>query len=168
MPQLDFSNPLTIAQVVWMLVIFGVLYYVLAHFALPQVAQVVESRAARIEADLDSARVAKLEADMAANEVQEAMRRANAEAQAQVAAALDAAKAQAAEQSRAADERLEARLAEAESRIAQARAQALGALREVATDTTTSLVARLTGRQPDPGQIAGAVDQALAARAAAA
>jgi F-type H+-transporting ATPase subunit b len=167
MPQLDFSNPLTISQVVWMLIIFGVLYYVLARYALPQVAHVVEARAARIAADLDGARIAKTESDQAAAEVTEAMRRASAESQAQVAAALNAAKAQAAEQARAADERLDARLAEAEQRIAQARQQALGALREVATDTATSLVARLTGRQPDAGQVAAAVDGALAVRAAA-
>lgn len=167
MPQLDFSNPLTIAQVVWMLVIFGVLYWMLAHWALPQVAHVVEARAARIEADLDGARLAKLESDAAASDVAEAVRRASAEAQAQVATALNAAKAQAAEEARRADERLNAQLAEAEKRIAEARASALGALREVATDTASTLVARLTGRQPDAAQVGSAVDRALAARAAA-
>jgi len=167
MPQLDFHNPLTIAQVVWMFVIFGVLYWMLAHYALPQVGHVVEARAARIEGDLDNARLAKLGADQAASEMEEAMRRASADAQAQVAAALNAAKAHAAEESRAADERLNARLAEAEGRIAEARRQALGALREVATDTATSLIARLTSHQPDAAQVSGAVDQALAARAAA-
>ncbi len=167
MPQLDFHNPLTIAQVIWMLVIFGALYWILSHYALPQVAHVVEARAARIGTDLDGARVAKLEADLAASEMQEAVRQASTEAQVQVAAAVNAAKAEAAVQSRAADERLSARLAEAEKRIAAAREQALGALREVATDTTASLVARLTGRQPDAAQVAGAVDQTLAARAAA-
>ena len=30
MPQLDFGNPLVIAQVVWLLIIFGLLYYVMS------------------------------------------------------------------------------------------------------------------------------------------
>ena len=72
MPQLDFANPLTTSQVVWMAVIFGVLYYLLSAWALPQVASVLDDRAARIGADLDSARLAKLNADTAATELQEA------------------------------------------------------------------------------------------------
>jgi F-type H+-transporting ATPase subunit b len=167
MPQLQFSNPLIIAQVVWMLVIFYALYRLLADYALPQVAQVVDARAARIAADLDGARVAKAEADVASGDVTEAVRRASAEAQAQVNAALDSAKAQAADEARRAGERLDAQLAEAETRIAEARKQALGALREVATETTTTLVSRLAGRQPDSGTVGRAVDEALAARAAA-
>ena len=69
MPQLDFSNPLTIAQVVWMAIIFGVLYYVLARYTLPQVAEVVDGRANRIAADLDGARAAKTQSDAAIAEV---------------------------------------------------------------------------------------------------
>ena len=75
MPQLDFSNPLTIAQVVWMAIIFGVLYYVLARYTLPQVAEVVDGRANRIAADLDSARAAKAQSDAAIAEVNEALGR---------------------------------------------------------------------------------------------
>ncbi len=30
MPQLDFANPLTISQVVWMALIFGALYFLLS------------------------------------------------------------------------------------------------------------------------------------------
>ena len=69
MPQLDFSNPLTIAQVVWMAIIFGLLYYILARYALPQVAEVLEGRASRIAVDLDSARAAKAQADAAVAEI---------------------------------------------------------------------------------------------------
>ena len=40
MPQLDFANPLTRAQVVWGAIIFLVLYVLLSRWALPQVASV--------------------------------------------------------------------------------------------------------------------------------
>jgi F-type H+-transporting ATPase subunit b len=36
MPQLDFGNPLMLAQVVWLLIIFGVFYYVLSAIVLPR------------------------------------------------------------------------------------------------------------------------------------
>ena len=81
MPQLDFSNPLTIAQVVWMAIIFGLLYYILARYMLPQVAEVVDGRAHRIAADLDSARAAKAQSDAAIAEITAAGQRANSEAQ---------------------------------------------------------------------------------------
>lgn len=165
MPQLDFSNPLTIAQVVWMAIIFGLLYYLLSRYFLPQVAQVVDDRAHRIATDLDSARAAKAKSDAAINEISEASRRASAEAQGAIASAINKAKSEALEQSRAADERLNTQLAEAERRIADARSTAMGAVSQVAQDTATAIVARLTGQAPDPEVVKGAVGSAMAARA---
>ena len=165
MPQLDFSNPLTIAQVVWMAIIFGLLYYLLSRYFLPQVAQVVDDRAHRISTDLDSARAAKAKSDAAISEISEASRRASAEAQGAIASAINKAKSEALEQSRAADERLNAQLAEAESRIAEARSTAMGAVSQVAEDTTIAIVTRLTGHAPDPAVVKGAVGSAMAARA---
>ncbi len=164
MPQLDFSNPLTIAQVVWMAIIFGLLYYLLARYALPQVAAVIDDRAHRISSDLDSARAAKAQSDAAIAEITEAGRRANAEAQSAIANAIAKAKAEALEQSRAADERLTAQLAEAEHRIADARNTAMGALREVAQSTASAVITRLTGHTPDAAAIEGAVGAVMAQR----
>ena len=164
MPQLDFQNVLTVSQIVWMALIFGALYLLLARWALPQVASVVESRDARITADLDTARLAKAEADAAVAEVHAATRRASTEAQTAIAAAVAQAKADAAEQARADNERLDAQLTQAENRIAAARTAALAALRDVATDTTATVVARLTGHPADPASVGAAVGTIMAAR----
>ena len=164
MPQLDFSNPLTLAQVVWMAIIFGLLYYLLARYALPQVSGVLENRAERIAGDLDSARAAKSQADAAVAEITEAGRRAAAEAQAGISQAVAQAKAEAAEQARAADERLNAQLAEAEGRIRAARTSAMGALRQVAAETAATVVTRLTGQAADAAAIDAAVGSAMQAR----
>jgi F-type H+-transporting ATPase subunit b len=164
MPQLDFSNPLTLAQVVWMAIIFGALYYVLARYSLPQVSGVLENRAERINGDLDSARAAKAQSDAAVTEITEAGRRAAAEGQASISQAVAQAKAEAAEQTRAADEQLNQQLAEAEGRIRAARTQAMGALRQVATETAAVVVNRLTGQTVDPAAIDAAVGSAMQAR----
>jgi len=87
MPQLDFGNPWTIAQVVWMLIIFGALYFVMKQYALPQVEGVLAARRARIEADLESAQAAKQRADAALAEHQAETARARAESQAAINAA---------------------------------------------------------------------------------
>ncbi len=164
MPQLDFQNPLTIAQVVWMALIFGALYLLLARWALPQVAGVLDERAARIEGDLGVARLAKSEADAAIAELQDATRRASTESQAAIAASVAQAKGEAAEQSRLANEKLDTQLAQAEQRILAARTAALGALRDVATETAAAVVARLTGMPAEPGIVDSAVGRVLAAR----
>lgn len=162
MPQLDFANPLTISQVVWMFIIFGALYAALTLWALPAVGSVIEHREQRILADLDSARIAKEQADAAAAEIVERSRSASAEAQAEVARAVAEAKAEAAERARVANEQLERQLAEAEQRIGVARQQAMGALREVANDAASTVVARLTGQTPDPARVDEAVGAAMA------
>ena len=166
MPQLDFANPLTIGQVVWLAIIFFTLYLLLSRWALPQVGAVLEARAARIAGDLDAAKSAKAKADAAVAELMAATKKAHAEAQASVSAAVDAAKAVAAKQSASANEKLDAQLAAAEQRIAAARASAMGALRDVAMTTTTDVVTRLTGAAVAQQSIEQAVDRALAARAA--
>jgi len=166
MPQLDLANPLTTSQVVWLAVIFFALYLLLSRWGLPKVAVVLEARATTIAGDLDAARAAKAKADAALADMTIATRKAQAEAQAQVTGAVEAAKAEAASQATAANAKLEAQLAEAEGRIAAARASAVGALREVSTSTASEVVARLAGFTPDASVIDNAVGRVLAARAA--
>ena len=145
MPQLDFSNPLIIAQIIWLLIIFGALYYMLAAYALPRVESVLEDRAARIVAH------------------REATTKARAEAQSAIAAAMQQAQAEAAARSEALNARLNRQIAEAEARIAASRDVAMGALRQVASETATSLVAKLSGRA-DAAAVDAAVGRALATR----
>jgi F-type H+-transporting ATPase subunit b len=164
MPQLDFKNPLTTSHVLWGIVIFVLLYLLLSRWALPQVAEVLEMRATAIARDLDAARVAKTAVDAAIAELTEASRVAQVGAQAEVNRATDAAKAATAEHSARLNERLEAQLAGAEQQIAAARATALGALRQVATETAMNVVSRLTGVPADQRAVDEAVGAALMAR----
>jgi F-type H+-transporting ATPase subunit b len=164
MPQLDFNNPLTTSQVVWGAIIFAVLYLLASRSALPRVAAVLEERANHIARDLESAQQAKARSDAAVLEVTAATAKARAAAQAAINAALDEAKAAAAKQSEALNARLEKQLAEAEAQIAAARNQSMGALRQVATDTASTVIARLTGAAPDQARLDGAIGAALTAR----
>jgi F-type H+-transporting ATPase subunit b len=164
MPQLDFTTPFTLSQVVWGAIIFVVLYILLSRTGLPMVASVLEERAAKIAKDLDEARAAKLNADADMAEAEQATAKARAEAQAAINAALEEAKKAAAVQAEALNARLEQHLRESEAQIAQARASAMSALRQVATETAAAVVTRLTGMAPDAGRLDGAVGSALAAR----
>ncbi|MBX9699791.1 MAG: F0F1 ATP synthase subunit B' [Acetobacteraceae bacterium] len=167
MPQLRFNDPWMHAQVVWLLVIFGLLYYVMSRYALPGVAEVLESRRTRIEGDLDAAQAAKARADAALAEHRAATAKARGEAQAAIAQAAQHAQAEAAAKAEVLNSRLTAQIEAAEARIGAARDAAMGALRQVATETTDALVAKLIG-SADRGAIETAVDRELAARGAAA
>ena len=166
MPQLDFANPLTLAQVVWLGIIFFALYLLLSRWALPRVGAVLEARAAAIAADLDAARGAKEKADTAVDELTRATREAHANAQAEIAQAVATAKQTADARAAEMNARLDAQIAAAEGRIAQARAAALGALEQVATDTARVVVDRLVGGGIDNSTVSRAVADVLAARAA--
>ncbi len=165
MPQLNFKTPLTVSQVVWGSILFVLLYLLLSRWALPKVGSVVEDRRAKITGDLETAHSSKAEADEAVEEVLEATRRARTEAQASVAAATQQAKAEAAARAAVMNEKLDAQLAEAEGRIAAARASAMGALRQVASEAASTVVERLTGHAPDAAQVDRAVSGLLPAGA---
>ena len=164
MPQLDFTTPLTLSQVVWGALIFGFLYWVLSTTGLPMVASVLEERATKISRDLDEARVAKSSADAGMAEADQATAMARAESQAAINAALNDAKSAAAAQAETLNVRLEKQLQDAEAQITRARASAMSAIRQVATETATTVVTRLTGSAPDAGRLDSAIGSALAAR----
>lgn len=166
MPQLDFANPLTVSQILWLVVIFVVLYLLLSAWALPRVGSVIGERATRVATDLDSARAAKAEADAAAAEAQEGSTRAHAEAQARVNAAVEAAKREAAGKSAERNAALEKRLASAEQRIEAARGEAMASLRQVAAAAATGMIERLTGGSADALAVEAAVGQLAGQRTA--
>jgi len=163
MPQLDFGNPLVLAQVVWMLLIFALLYWLVKSKGLPAVASVLEERRARIQGDLEAAQAAKASADAAMTQHREATAKARGEAQAAIAGALQAAQAEAEKRAEVLNARLAEQVAAAEARIEAARTTAMGALRDVATDTAEALVNKLVG-QADRAAVSTAVGREFAAR----
>ncbi len=163
MPQLDFGNPLMIAQIVWLLIIFGLLYHVLTVYALPRVESVLEERRARIASDLEAAHAAKAEADAAMAAHRDATAKARAEAQAAIADSLQQAQAEVQVRTDALNARLARQIEEADARIAAARDSAMNALRQVAAETAEALVVRLAG-SADRSRVDSAVGRALVAR----
>lgn len=167
MPQLAFAHPVQgrylIAQVVWMMLIFAALYWAVKNIGLPRVAAVLEARQKRIQGDLETAQKLKEDADAAMVAHREATARARAEAVSSVSSAVQAAEQENQKRSEALNARLAAQIEEAEARIERARAAAMGALREVASETTAAVVGKLVG-SADPQAVSAAVDRELAAR----
>ena len=166
MPQLAFGHPeqgrYLVANVVWLFIIFGVLYFVMAQYALPAVGSVLEARRARIEGDLEQAQAAKLRADaaMADHQAGDRPRPCRGPGLHRQRGAAGAGRGRS--QGRGAER--PAGRADRGRRAAHhaSRDSAMGALRSVAADTAEALVSRLTGIADR-----AAVDQAVGAELAA-
>jgi F-type H+-transporting ATPase subunit b len=164
MPQLQFSNPLLVSQVVWGAVIFAGFYWLVSRVGLPQVDAALALRAQTIGAELDAARASKQAADAAVAELTEARRRAYAQSQAAIASATASAKAAAAAHAESVNARLDQQLAESEARIGQTRSAAMASLGDIAADTAEAVFLRLTGLTPDAGRVRSAVGAILSER----
>ncbi len=168
MPQLQFSNPLLLSQVVWGAIIFALFYLGVSRIGLPRVDAILANRAQVIGNDLEQARLSKQRADQAVAELNEARRLAYAESQAAVNAAATKAKDTAAAQAAEANAMLDRQLAESEAQIGAARDRAMASLRDVAAGTAEAIISRLTNSAPDAGFVQDAVDRGLRARGLAA
>ncbi|MDF7673327.1 hypothetical protein PT277_00415 [Acetobacteraceae bacterium ESL0709] len=146
MPQLDFKNPLLQGQVVWGALIFIGFYIILSRSALPKVEQVIKARVTRIQNDLDLARAAKKAADQARQELMDARQKAMDHAHANILTIQEAAKAATEAQLSATVQRLEAEIRESELNIRLAHDKANESLSEIASDTASSLLLQVIGR----------------------
>ncbi len=161
LPQFDISNwP---GQIVWILLIFAVLYAFMAWVILPRISGAIDDREEKISGDVGEARrlrdKAQAEAEAAALEVAQARAQGlRLAAQAQTEAKARAAARQAEEEAR-----LNALVSAAESRIAEARASAMGHVTSIAQDAAAAMVERLTGVAANQGEL----DRALASSEAA-
>jgi F-type H+-transporting ATPase subunit b len=160
MPQMDFANPLTLSQVVWMAVIMIVLYLLVAYWGLPRIGGVIENRKRRIADDLEAASQSRSAASQIVAEFEQAIRDAHNEGQAAIARAMADAKDKARVEEESLKARLEADWARAKAEIEQTRHAAVAVIRPVAEDVARTLVERLTGRPADRSAIGRALDTA--------
>lgn len=149
MPQLDFQNPLVSGQVVWGVFIFLAFYLALSRSMLPRVGRVLEDRSKRIMNDLDMARKAKRDTDKAVAELQQARKDALLEAKAHLQSALEEEHLATEKRMHDVHERLIAEIAEAERNLFAEKKRALESVRDIASETTQSLVNHLIGVTPD-------------------
>ncbi len=159
LPQFDLAQwP---GQIVWLLIIFGVLYFVFSRVFLPAVSSTIDAREDKISGDIGDARrardAARADLDAAAGELAQARARAQK-------VAMDAqseAKAAALARQAVEEAKLAETLAVAEARIAAARAEAMGHVRTIAVETAQAMIHRLTGAEASSAEVERAISQAV-------
>jgi F-type H+-transporting ATPase subunit b len=142
-PQLDVSTfP---SQIFWLIICFGILYYLLSRRALPRVSEILEARQDRIAADLDQAQRLRRDAEAALAKYEQAIAQAQDRAHALLAENQSRLQAQAAARHAEVDQQLTAQVADAEAQIAAARDRALAELEDAAIEAARAAVTRLAG-----------------------
>ncbi|SMQ57777.1 F-type H+-transporting ATPase subunit b [Altererythrobacter xiamenensis] len=162
MPQIAQLADTYSSQVFWLLVFFGITFFLIGRGMVPKVMDTVAMRDKQISDDLEAAQAARDRAD----EQEEAWRVRESENRSEAQRVISDAKAEAAAKSEkkiaAAQKRLDKKLAEAEARIAEARTAAMTEVESVAAEATQDIVARLAGATVDPATARVAVKEAMA------
>jgi F-type H+-transporting ATPase subunit b len=162
MPQLDLATFPT--QLIWLAITFLVLYLVLAKVGLPRVGGIIADRRARIDGDLEKAAQMKSEAEAVIAAYEKALAEARMQAQITLRETAEQLSAKSAAKQHEVMEQLNRETQAAERRIAAAKAEALGSLREIAIEATREAAQKLTGVALDAARAASAVDSTLAER----
>lgn len=161
MPQIAQLAETYASQILWLLIFFGFTFFVVGRGMVPKVLATVGQRDQQIADDLAAAQAARDKADAE----EQAWRIRENENRAAAQALVAEAKADAARKSEktinAAQKRLDTRLADAEQRIAAARAEAMSEVANVATEAAQDIVARLAGVKVTKPAAAKAVKEAL-------
>lgn len=162
MPQIAQIAATYSSQIFWLLLTFGLVFFVIGLGMVPKVQSTVDARDGKIADDLAQAKAAfakgdELEADYRAkeNESRAAAQQVVAEAKAQGAKATEKALAEA-------DAAVAQKIGAAEAAVREASAKALAEIEAVSADAALAMVAKISGTAPSADAAAQAVKAALA------
>ena len=162
MPQIDQVMISYASQIVSLLVVLAIIYFGIAKAMLPKVQDTIDARAKRVSDDLAAADTAHQQAD----EIEETYRNQinDARSDANVVTSEAKAKASADTEKRvaAADEKLDAKLTEAEVALTTARTAALAKIEGVAVEATRQIVAKVSGGSVAEAEAKSAVEEVMA------
>jgi len=162
MPQIEQLAETYTSQIFWLLVIFGLVFFIVGRGMVPKVMETISSRDHQIASDLAAAQAARdaVNDQDAAWRSRESVNRAKA--QELIAKAKAEAAAEAEVKLASAQEQVDARVLEAERQIGEARNAAATELEFVATEATQDIVRRLAGLEVEPAAVQSAVREVMA------
>ncbi|HVY59043.1 MAG TPA: F0F1 ATP synthase subunit B' [Xanthobacteraceae bacterium] len=156
-----FQKDTFASQLVWLAITFVLLYWVTAKIGLPRVGAIIKARRDQIEGDMADAHRLRKQADQAFAAYEKALAEARARAHAIAHETRDRLTAEAERDRKTLEDRLNAKLAEAEKTISATRSAAMSNVREIAAEAASEIVARLIGSKPSEQAAAKAVDDVL-------
>ncbi|MCZ4281803.1 F0F1 ATP synthase subunit B' [Kiloniella laminariae] len=162
MPQFDPST--WVSQIFWLIITFGVLYFLLSKLALPRLASILEERENRVSGDLEKAERLKQEAEEVLADYQKAIADARTSALAALKESADKIAATGAKRQAEFDAQLKEKVQIAEDKISVARTEALSHIKDVATEVASAAAGKLLGADVTEAKVSKAVDEVLGGR----
>jgi len=161
MPQIEQLPQIFFSQLFWLLLVFGIIYFVIGRGMVPKIRSVVDDRDRKIADDLAAAQKAREDAEAAEAAYRERIEASRGDAIKLANEAKQAAAREVEQKLHGVDEQIHARTAEAEARIREASSQARRDLEAVAAEAASELVAKLTGKPVAPAEASSAVKAVL-------
>lgn len=161
MPQIAQIAETFASQIFWLLVTFGLVYFVIGRGMASRVQGTADKRDAMVASDLAAAEAARAAADATEEAWRAKENAAREEAQKLIAAARAQATANSEATIGAANAASARRIAEAEARIADASRTAMDEIEQVAADAARDIVGRLSGAEVTDADARSAVKAAL-------
>lgn len=161
MPQIAQLADTYSSQIFWLLVFFGITFFLIGRGMVPKVMDTVSLRDEQIASDLAAAQGAREAADAQEEAWRERENANRASAQTLIADAKAKAATASEKKLAAAQKRLDTKIAKAEADIADARDSAMAEVEDVATEAAQDIVGRLAGTKVDKRTARSAVKKAL-------
>jgi len=156
-----FQQDTFASQLLWLVLIFGALYLLMARVALPRVGRIFAARSSQIENDLAEANRLKGETEAAITAYEKVLADARADAQSIAGKTRDALMAEADKRRKALEDQLGRKLEEAEKAIVTTKTAAMSNVKGIATEAASAIVQRLIGQAPSDKTVADAVADVL-------
>jgi F-type H+-transporting ATPase subunit b len=152
-----FDSQYWVPQLVWLALIFGVFYLLMARVALPRTARILDSRARKLMDDMAQARTASAAADVSAKEQEARLAQARAAARDKARATQLRLAAETEAQRKVLEDSLATKMATSEVRIADLRTRAMAHVSDIGVQTAAAMVARINGASVDVNRVSAAV-----------
>ncbi|MEM1284600.1 MAG: F0F1 ATP synthase subunit B [Pseudomonadota bacterium] len=152
-----FDTSTYASQLLWLVIAFGLVYYVISKIAGPRISGILEDRHDRIASDLAEAERLKRETDEAMEGYEKALADARSKANAMANETRDKLTAETNAKRHASEEELAKKLSEAETRINAIKTEALSQVDTIATDAVDAIMEKLAPKAPTKAAVTKAI-----------
>jgi F-type H+-transporting ATPase subunit b len=160
-PQLSQIGEIYASQLFWLTIVFALIYFGIGRAMVPRIEATVDNRHAKITGDLAAAEAARTAADVSIEQHRVEIDAAKVGALTLVTDAKARGTASAEAQIKLADAGLATQIADAEKRIAAAKANAMAEISVLTVDAVSDIVTKLSGARPSPSIVENLVKAEL-------
>ncbi len=152
-----FQSETFASQLLWLAISFGVLYLLMSKVALPRIAGVLAARKSAIASQLDDAAAMQAKAKDASDAHDKSIAEAKARAQTLAQQARDRLAGEADASRKSLESELAAKMAAAETQIAETTAKAMANVDAIASEAAHAIIERLSGKPAAADVVAQAI-----------